>query len=177
MGYISNFETNINTAFSTVVTPASAAVLAAFRPAFVLGFSIWILMVSYDIAWGKSEDGLTTMLNKMGKIFLIGAFALYGWPMFADMAIGLAETFVAALGGSGGSIANVIETNLVNPLGVIFKALMTAADAELATYSGVSVFTSMSAILSFLFTYLLALFCFGCLALAATIVAIITMGM
>jgi type IV secretion system protein VirB6 len=81
MGFLSDFETTVTTAFDAVVGVAGGELLTIFRGAFAAGLGAWILLIAYETAWGKSEDGLTFAITKLARVFGIGVIALDGWPM------------------------------------------------------------------------------------------------
>lgn len=139
MSFLSDFETQLTSAFTDVVTPVSAAVASGFRPIFVAGFSIWILMISYEVAWGKTEDGMTFILTKIGKIFFIGLVALYGWGSIRELAEALRMGFVSFVscsgGGCAGTISEALELNLLTPLGQVWRNLYLSMIDALSVWS------------------------------------------
>ena len=90
MAFLNTLETGVTTAFVGTANTFGSGLLGAFRPAFIAGFTIWITLIAYEVAFGKSEDGFTYIFTKIGKVFLIGVFALYGWPELAELLNGLA---------------------------------------------------------------------------------------
>lgn len=171
MSFLADFELAINGSFNTIVTPAAAAVLGIFRPAFITGYSIWIMLIGYDVAWGKSEDGMNYILSKLGRMFLIGVIALWCWPMVADLMDAIREGLVTGLAGST-SISAVLEAQLIKPMEIIYSALV---DATADAFSLFSVATG-----SFFFKILgvvLGFILFGLLSLVVTAVAIVCLAM
>jgi len=177
VSFLSDFEDQITTTFNDVVAPTSAAVVTQFQPVFVAGFSIWILLIAYDVAWGKSEDGMTYLLTKIGKVFLIGTVALYGWPMLLELSIGLRDSFVVAVtcttgGICGSTISSILEANLIDPLGAAWANLWDKV---------VHAFTPMDFIafqfISKLFMIILTIVLYGVLTLCVGVLAVITLAM
>ena len=80
MSFLVGIENQVLTGFSAAATAYSGSVLSVFRPLFITGFSIWILLTAYEVAWGKTDDGLTYILTKIARMFIIGVLALDGWP-------------------------------------------------------------------------------------------------
>jgi type IV secretion system protein VirB6 len=111
MGFLAETETAVTTGFASVANTFGAGLLGIFRPVFIIGFTIWITLIAYEVAFGKSEDGFTYIFTKIGKIFLIGVLALYGWPEVADLLGGIKDGFVG-----GSTMATTLETNLINPV-------------------------------------------------------------
>lgn len=69
MGFLADTETAVTTGFTTVANTFGAGLLGTFRPAFIVGFTIWITLIAYEVAFGKSEDGFTYIFTKIGRIF------------------------------------------------------------------------------------------------------------
>ncbi len=107
MSFLFDFETQLTSAFvsgagggpSAAISSTASAILLTFKGAFVLGFMIWIMLIAYEVAWGKTEDGMTYLLTRIGKIFLIGAFAFEGWPAVQELLISIQQAFVSAVSG------------------------------------------------------------------------------
>lgn len=118
MGFLANTETAVTTGFTTVVNTFGAGLLGTFRPAFIVGFTIWITLIAYEVAFGKSDDGFTYIFTKIGRIFLIGVLALYGWPEVADLLGGVKDGFVG-----GGTMSSTLETNLIDPITALWARL------------------------------------------------------
>lgn len=118
MGFLADTETSITSGFTTVANTFGAGLLGAFRPAFIAGFTIWITLIAYEVAFGKSEDGFTYIFTKIGKIFLIGVLALYGWPELSELLNGVREGFVGS-----NTLSTVLETNLMNPIAALWNEL------------------------------------------------------
>jgi type IV secretion system protein VirB6 len=127
MSYLVDFETDINRVFTAPTGPISSAmngVYAFSSAAFVVGFAIWIAIIAYDVAFGRTEDGLQHILSKMGKIFFTGMLAFYGWLWFIDLANNVQQAFVFALsGGTSTTVASAVELNLLTPLDKILVNL------------------------------------------------------
>lgn len=56
MTFLANTETAVINGFGTIATTFGGALLGTFRPAFIIGFSIWITLIAYEVAFGKAED-------------------------------------------------------------------------------------------------------------------------
>lgn len=118
MGFLADTETAVTTGFTTVANTFGAGLLGTFRPAFIVGFTIWITLIAYEVAFGKSEDGFTYIFTKIGRIFLIGVLALYGWPEVSDLLGGIKDGFVGS-----GAISSTLETNLIDPITALWARL------------------------------------------------------
>lgn len=127
MPFLTDFETNVTTGFITVANTFGGGLLATFRPAFIVGFGIWITLIAYEVAFGKSEDGFTYLFTKIGKVFLIGVLALYGWPELAELLNGIKEGFVGT-----GAISTVLQTNLIDPLSLLWDNIIQLFTAVMA---------------------------------------------
>lgn len=118
MGFLADTEAAVTGGFTTVANTFGAGLLGTFRPAFIVGFSIWITLISYEVAFGKSEDSFTYIFTKLGKMFLIGVLALYGWPSLAELLYAVKDGFVGE-----NTISTVLETNLINPMTQLWARL------------------------------------------------------
>jgi type IV secretion system protein VirB6 len=172
MGVIANVETSVISSFAAVANAFGGGLLATFRPAFIIGFTIWITLIAYEVAFGKSEDGFTYLLTKVGKIFLIGVLALYGWPELAELLNGVKDGFVG-----GGTISSILETSLVNPYLAMYDGLFTWVTGVISqTAAGFGLLNvvklmSLLAIIAFLaFVFL----CFGIVLAAICGIAMAT---
>ena len=172
MGFLTSTETAVTSGFTTVANTFGAGLLGTFRPAFIVGFTIWITLISYEVAFGKSEDSFTYLFTKIGKIFLIGTFALYGWPELSDLLNGVKEGFVGS-----GTISGVLETNLIDPITALWARLyewFTSAMAEVGWTELGRMVSTVALFLLLLIAYTamsLAVAVFGCIALAMYLVA------
>lgn len=110
-------------AFLASVASLGGGLVAIFRGAFIAGFSIWIMLIAYDVAFGKSEDGLAYLLKKIFRIFIIGVIALYGFPQLFELLDSVKDGLLVALTGSP-NISNILETNLINPMKSFFDTLV-----------------------------------------------------
>lgn len=164
MGVITDIETSVIGSFSAVANTFGATLLGTFRPAFIVGFIIWITLIAYEVAFGKSEDGFTYIFTKIGKIFFIGVLALYGWPEIADLLNGVKDGFVGA-----GTISSILETSLVDPYFAMYDGLFTWAGSAIelaATGFAILNVVKMLMLLAFIAILSLVFLCFG-LVLAA----------
>lgn len=172
MGFLTDTETAITSGFTAVANTFGAGLLGTFRPAFIVGFTIWITLISYEVAFGKSEDSFTYIFTKIGKIFLIGVIALYGWPELADLLNGVKEGFVGS-----NTMSTVLETNLIDPMTALWAKLFEWFTATLNDVGWTELGRLMStlALFSLLFlAYALmsaAVAVFGVVALAMYLVA------
>jgi type IV secretion system protein VirB6 len=177
VSFLSEFEAQITTAFSEVVAPTTANVIAAFQPVFVVGFSVWVLMIAYDVAWGRTEDGVTYLLTKIGKVFLACAFALFGWGMLQELASAVQGAFVHAVSCANGDIcgstvSSVLEVNLLTPLGQAWANLWANI---LETFSITDLFGIDG--LTKLLMVILTILGYGLLTLCVGLLSIITLAM
>lgn len=172
MGFLADTEASVTGGFTAVANTFGAGLLSTFRPAFIVGFSIWITLISYEVAFGKSEDGFTYIFTKIGKIFLIGVFALYGWPSLAELLYAVKDGFVGEY-----TISAVLETNLTNPVSQLWARLFEWFGATLndVGWSELGRLMSTLALFALLFvTYALmsaAVGVFGVIALAMYLLA------
>lgn len=121
MSFLGDFETAVTTFLGTVST-AGGGLVGVFQGAFVAGFSIWIMLIAYDVAWGRSDDGLSYLMKKIFRMFIIGVIALYGFPQLANLLGGVKDGLIAGLSG-GPNISNILDVNLITPLTGLFDAL------------------------------------------------------
>lgn len=168
MGFLATTETSITSGFTAVANSFGAGLLSAFRPAFIVGFIIWITLIAYEVAFGKSEDGFTYIFTKIGKIFLIGVLALYGWPELADLLNGVKEGFVGS-----NTISTILETNLMNPLSLLWVALWKLFTATLAPL-GV---TDLGDIFQVLFIFAIVFIAYALMSAAVGVFGAISLAM
>lgn len=121
MSFLGDFETAVTTFLGTVAT-AGGGLVGIFQGAFIAGFSIWIMLIAYDVAWGRSDDGLSYLMKKIFRMFIIGVIALYGFPQLANLLGGVKDGLIAGLSG-GPNISNILDTSLITPLKGLFDAL------------------------------------------------------
>lgn len=171
MSFLSDFENTIVNNFSTVVAPASAAVLDIFRPAFIGAYGCWVMAIGYEVAMGKTEDGMSYILSKLGKMLVVGTIALYMWPSIAELMEVLRDGLVAGLGGTT-TISGVLETQLLRPLEIIYSALVDAT-ADVFSLSG----ALGGSFIFKLFGVVVGFILFGLLCLIVTAVAIVCLAM
>lgn len=172
MGFLADTETAVTSGFTAVANTFGAGLLGTFRPAFIIGFTIWITLIAYETAFGKSEDGFTYIFTKIGKIFLIGVLALYGWPEVADLLGGIKDGFVGT-----NTISTVLETNLMNPVAALWAGLFDWFTATLGDVGWTELGRLMSTLALFAMLFLgyalmtAAVAVFGVVALAMYLVA------
>lgn len=171
MTFLADFEAQITTAFTDVVAPTTANVVGAFQPVFVVGFSVWVLMIAYDVAWGRTEDGVTYLLSKIGKVFLACAFALFGWGMLQELASAAQGAFVHAVSCANGdicgsTISSVLELNLITPMGTAWANLWERISEafSLVDVFGFGLLTKILMILLTVIGYAALTVCVGVLA-------------
>jgi type IV secretion system protein VirB6 len=166
--FLSEVETAITGQLATV-SGATVGLATAAQPAFLAGLTIWILLTGYEVALGKTQDSVTYIFTKLGKMALLGWLALWAWPDIASILSGLRD---AALGG-GGSASGVIEATVLDPL----VALWTAMQTWFATATQDLGFTDLPKYLTLVFMYLLMVIAFGLLVLVAGAMAAVSFGM
>ena len=172
MGFLADTETAITTGFTAVANTFGAGLLGTFRPAFIIGFTIWITLIAYEVAFGKSEDGFTYIFTKIGKIFLIGVLALYGWPEVAELLNGVKDGFVGS-----NTISTTLETNLMNPVAALWARLFDWFTATLRDVGWTELGRLLSTLALFAMLFLgyalmtAAVAVFGVIALAMYLVA------
>jgi type IV secretion system protein VirB6 len=116
MSFLSEIESNILGKFVVLANDFGMNLLIIFRPAFITGFAIWIMLIAYEVAFGKSEDGLGYLLTKIFKIFLIGSIALWGWPEISYLLQGIKKGFVG-----DEFLSTILEDELLTPLWQLFE--------------------------------------------------------
>lgn len=168
MGFLADTETSITTGFTAVANTFGAGLLGTFRPAFIAGFTIWIALIAYEVAFGKSEDGFTYIFTKIGKIFLIGVLALYGWPELADLLNGVREGFVGS-----NTLSTVLETNLMNPIAALWSELFRWFVASLEPLG----FTDVGEIFKLLFVFLFVALAYALMSLIVGVFAVVALAM
>lgn len=73
--FFQELDTSISNNFDMAGGPLetyATQLSTALNGAFIIGMVIWISLMAYEVAFGKSEDGATYLLTKIGKVFLIG---------------------------------------------------------------------------------------------------------
>lgn len=168
MGFLADIETSITTGFTTVATTFGADLLDIFRPSFIVGFSIWISLIAYEVAFGKSEDGLTYIFTKIGKIFLIGVVALYGWPSLAELLNGVKDGFVGS-----NTMSTILETNLINPITELWLKLFEWFGATLNDVG----WTELGRLMSTLACFALLFLAYGLMSAAVALFGVIALAM
>jgi len=168
MGFLSDTETAVTSGFTAVATTFGTGLADIFRPAFIVGFTIWITLIAYEVAFGKAEDGFTYIFTKIGRIFLIGVIALYGWPSLADLLGGIKDGFVG-----GGTMSSVLETNLIDPI--------TALWARLFQWFGDCIsavgWTELGRLFSTIALFALLFIAYALLSLAVAVFGVIALAM
>jgi type IV secretion system protein VirB6 len=114
MSFLGDFETAV-TGFLATVAAAGSGIVGIFQGAFIVGFMIWIMVIGYDVAYGRSEEPLGYMMKKIFRIFFIGTFALYAWPQIGNLLVGVKDGLVTGLSG-GPNISNILDTALITPM-------------------------------------------------------------
>lgn len=180
MSFLSDFETTLTSAFvsgggggpSAIISSTASAILLTFKGAFVVGFMIWIMLIAYEVAWGKTEDGMTYLLTRIGKIFLIGAFAFEGWPAVQELLIAIQQAFVSAVSGST-TISSALDTNIIDPLLLYFYSILDGFGLALDTFS----LTALAPFIWLMFQGLVVMIAYGFLWILAIGICIVTMAM
>jgi len=168
MGFLADTETAITTGFTAAATTYGSGLLGVFRPAFITGFTIWIALIAYEVAFGKSEDAFTYIFTKIAKIFLIGTIALYAWPSLADLLNAIKDGFV----GTGG-MAATLETNLINPMTAVWAGLFTWFTDTLSAVG----WTQLGRLFSTLALFALLFLAYGLMSLAVGVFGVIALAM
>lgn len=123
MSFLASMEAQIVGSLASLATAFSANLSTASRPLFVSAAAIYITMIGYEVAWGKSEDSITYIMTKLGKFMIVGSFAVFGWdslayPFFSS----LPGWFLAATTGTSG-IAGVLEASIWTPILNVFVSV------------------------------------------------------
>ena len=168
MGFLADTETAITTGFTAVANTFGAGLLGTFRPVFIVGFTIWFTLISYEVAFGKSEDSFTYIFTKMGKIFLIGVIALYGWPDLAQLLNGVKEGFVGS-----NTMSTVLETNLIDPMTALWAKLFEWFTGALNDVG----WTELGRLMSTLALFALLFLAYALMAAAVTAFGVIALAM
>jgi type IV secretion system protein VirB6 len=168
MGFLADTETAVTTGFTAVANTFGAGLLDTFRPAFITGFTIWITLIAYEVAFGKSEDGFTYIFTKIGKIFLIGVIALYGWPSLAELLSAVKDGFVGS-----NTISTILETNLIDPVTALWAGLF---DWFTATLRDVG-WTELGRLLSTLALFALLFLTYALMTLAVAVFGVVALAM
>jgi type IV secretion system protein VirB6 len=171
MGLFADIETTVISQFGVVATTFGSGLLGVFRPAFITGFTIWITLIAYEVAFGKSEDGFTYIFTKIGKIFFIGVLALYGWPELAELLNGVKDGFVGS-----GTISSILDTKLVNPYYDLYIVLFQWANEALtASATGFAILNVVKILMIIVFLVLLV-FVFACFGAVLGVICAILMA-
>jgi type IV secretion system protein VirB6 len=168
MGFLADTETAITTGFTAVANTFGAGLLGTFRPAFIVGFTIWITLIAYEVAFGKSEDGFTYIFTKIGKIFLIGVIALYGWPEVAELLSGVRDGFVGS-----NTVSTILEAQIMIPLTLLWDALWTWFSAVLASIG----WTELGRLFATLAMFAVIYLAYAVMSLFVGIFGIVALGM
>lgn len=168
MGFLADTETAVTTGFTAVANTFGAGLLGTFRPAFIIGFTIWITLIAYEVAFGKSEDGFTYLFTKIGKIFLIGVVALYGWPEVAELLNGVKDGFVGS-----NTMSTTLETNLINPVTALWARLFNWFGATLNDVG----WTELGRLISTLALFSLLFLGYGLMTAMVAVFAVVALAM
>lgn len=168
MSFLATIETTVTTGLIAVARTFGAGLLGTFRPAFIIGFTIWITLIAYEVAFGKSEDGFTYIFTKIGKIFLIGVLALYGWPEVAELLNGIKDGFVGSY-----TMSTILENELINPLLALWARLF---DWFTATLRDVG-WTELGRLISTLALFALVFLIYALMAAAVAVFGVIALAM
>lgn len=171
MSFLGDFETAVTTFLGTVAT-AGGGLLGIFQGAFIAGFSIWIMLIAYDVAFGKSEDGLMYLMKKIFRIFVIGVIALYGFPQLANLLIGVKDGLIVGLAGSP-NIANILDVNLIMPMKNFYNTLWQWPFTGLSILDLASPITLFQKIAYYIFLWIV----FVLLVVVVVVVCIVSLSM
>jgi type IV secretion system protein VirB6 len=164
MSFLGDFETAV-TGFLTTVAASGAGIVGIFQGAFVVGFMIWIMVIGYDVAYGRSEEPLGYLMKKVFRIFFIGTFALYAWPQIGNLLIGVKDGLVVGLSG-GPNISSILDTALITPMYNFGIALHDWPANNITSFSLFSPLTQVYQIVYWL------LMCLAFVVLAAVVVTV-----
>lgn len=171
-GFLSGTESAVTGGFSLVANAFGSGLLTTFRPAFIVGFTIWIALISYEVAFGKSEDSFTYIFTKIGKIFLIGTIALWGWPDLKELLESVKEGFVG-----GTTISGILEAQLVDPMLNLWARIYewyTSAMSQVGPLEFSRMLSTVALFFLLLISYAamaLAVIVFACIALTMYLIA------
>jgi type IV secretion system protein VirB6 len=168
MGFLASTETSITSGFTTVANTFGSGLLGIFRPAFIAGFTIWITLIAYEVAFGKSEDGFTYIFTKIGKVFFIGVLALYGWPEVSDLLSGVKDGFVGS-----NTMSTVLETKLMVPITLLWEELFRWFLAALQPLG----FTDMGDIIKLLFSFAFVALAYAVMSIIVGLFAVVALAM
>jgi type IV secretion system protein VirB6 len=168
MGFLADTETSVTTGFTTVATAFGSGLLGVFRPVFIVGFTIWITLIAYEVAFGKSEDGFTYIFTKIGKIFFIGVLALYGWSDLSELLNGVKDGFVGS-----NTMSTNLETKLMNPIAALWDKLFAWFLLTLEPLG----FTDMGAIFKLIFSFMFVATAYALMSLIVGLFAVIALAM
>jgi type IV secretion system protein VirB6 len=168
MGFLADTETAITSGFASVANTYGAGLLGIFRPAFIVGFTIWITLIAYEVAFGKSEEGFGYIFTKIGKMFLIGVIALYGWPSLAELLSAVKDGFVG-----GSTISTVLETNLINPIAALWARLYEWYTAAIHDVG----WTELGRLMSTVALFILLFLAYGVMSLVVAVFACVSLAM
>ncbi|MFN0040704.1 MAG: type IV secretion system protein, partial [Burkholderiales bacterium] len=171
MSFLGEFETAVNTFLGTVA-PAGGGLLGIFQGAFIAGFSIWIMLIAYDVAWGRCDDGLSYLMKKIFRMFIIGVIALYGFPQLANLLTGVRDGLVAGLSG-GPNISNILDTNLIAPLKQFYDTLWQWPSTGISIVDLATPITLIQKVLYYVFLWVV----FIVLVVIVVIVSIVALSM
>lgn len=133
MGFLTAFEADVAKEFVKIVDKGYDGLMPVFKGAFAAGLGVWVMLIAYETAWGKSEDGLTYAVTKVARVFIIGVLALYGWPEVVELMRAIQQGLMEGLGGKA-TMGGVLEEKLIDPLLATFKELWTSFIKSLAAY-------------------------------------------
>lgn len=168
MSFLSNTETAVTTGFVAVANTFGAGLLGALRPIFIIGLSVWILLIAYEVAWGKTEDGLGYIITKIFRMFLIGTFALWGWPLLVEILEGLKDIFVGS-----GTVSTILETQLIDPISLLYAELFRWFTSS---FDGLG-FSDLAIIFTNIVQFAILGIVFGLMSLAVSVICIISVGL
>ena len=172
MSFLAEFEVEVSTFLTGTVAAAAGGMVGAFRGAFIAGLSIWIMFIAYDVAYGKSEDGMAYLMKKIFRVFIIGVIALYGWPEMSGLLYDLKDGLVLGLSGSP-NISSGLERNLINPLTIYFQTLWLWAVDGLKINLPIDVLTLIPRLLYYGYLCTVSIV----LLLVVVIVCVVVLGM
>ncbi|MBT0571871.1 type IV secretion system protein [Curvibacter sp. CHRR-16] len=139
MSFLSSIETQFTANFASLATTLSANMAIGAQPVFVVGVTIYILLIGYDVALGQCSDSFAYIFKKFAKIFLFGAFATFAWadyvfPFFANV-----PAFLSDITTGSPSVATALESNIWTP---ILRVFISVFNTFISSFDGLSLVTS-----------------------------------
>ena len=168
MSFLSDTETSVTSGFTAVANTFGAGLLGALRPIFIIGLSVWIVLIAYEVAWGKTEDGLGYIITKLFRMFLIGTLALWGWPLITEILSGLKDIFVGSA-----TVSTILESQLIDPVALLYAELYRWFTSS---FDGLG-FTDLAKIFTNIVQFLILGLVFSLMTLAIAVICCVSLAM